>query len=205
MRINSRVVALGVLALCSFASCRDNKTKSLSEMKDEQTDAIETLQSSKSLKVVKRSDNTLPLSSLASNVYYRLKNGLYVRVLDKGDMSKLAKVNQTTVYLQMKGYMFSKSVSRTSVFDNLSKADIPELEFTYVNYYNQGEVHFTPKPSTAPVNSYDQYMCEGLAFPASQLGDGARVSLIIPFELGPSELYGSGMTTFVEEARYVYH
>ena len=186
MRINSRVVALGVVALCSLASCRDNKTKSLSEMKDEQTDAIETLQSSKSLKVVKRSDNTLPLSSLDPNVYYRLKNGLYVRVLDKGDMSKLAKVNQTTVYLQMKGYMFSKSVSRTSVFDNLSKADIP-------------------KPSTAPVNSYDQYMCEGLAFPASQLGDGARVSLIIPFELGPSELYGSGMTTFVEEARYVYH
>ena len=66
-------------------------------------------------------------------------------------------------------------------------------------------MHFTPKPSTAPVNSYDQYMCEGLAFPASQLGDGARVSLIIPFELGPSEFYGSGMTTFVEEARYVYH
>ena len=183
MRINSRVVALGVVALCSLASCKDNKTKSLSEMKDEQTDAIETLQSSKSLKVVKRSDNTLPLSSLDSDVYYRLRNGLYVRVLDKGDMSKLAKVNQTTVYLQMKGYMFSKSVSRTSVFDNLSKANVPELEFTYVNYYNQGEVHFT----------------------ASQLGDGARVSLIIPFEFGPSEFYGSGMTTFVEEARYVYH
>ena len=205
MRINSRVVALGVVALCSLASCRDNKTKSLSEMKDEQTDAIETLRSSKSLKVVKLPDNTLPLSSLDSDVYYRLKNGLYIRVLDKGDMSKLAKKDETTVYLWMKGYTFSKSVSRTSAFDNLSKGDIPDLEFSYKTYYNQGEVHFTPKPNTAPINTYDQYMCEGLAFPASQLGDGAWVSLIIPFELGPNELYGSGMTTFVEKARYVYH
>lgn len=203
MRIKNSIIALGLLAVCGLSSCRDSSTKSLSELKDEQSDAIKDFRNSNRLNIVSRSDNTLP-GTIDTSVYYHLKNGLYIRVLDQGDKTHMAKENETHVFMLMKGYMFGKETSQTMAFDNLSKASVPELEFLYTYYYNAGDVHYTAVPNARPLDSYDSYMCEGLAFPASILGNGARVSLIIPFEIGPSSAYRTGLSTYVEEVRYTY-
>ena len=47
-------------------------------------------------------------------------------------------------------------------------------------------------------------MCEGLAFPMSLLGDGARVRLIIPFLLGPEVAYNTGTPMYCQEAQYEF-
>ena len=48
-------------------------------------------------------------------------------------------------------------------------------------------------------------LCEGIAYPMSQLGDGAVVQLIIPFDLGPSQNYTAGNSIFVEKAIYTFY
>ena len=47
-------------------------------------------------------------------------------------------------------------------------------------------------------------MCEGLAFPMSLLGDGAKVRLIIPFTIGAEINYNRGSTMYCREVRYEF-
>lgn len=198
-------MSLGVASVLALGSCSKDDNKSLSELKSEQSDAIEALQGRLSLSFVELKDNVLP-QSIDKNVYYHLKNGLYVRVLDAGDTSKKAVKDQTRVFLLIKGYQFSKTQAKSRVFDNLSDASLPEIEFRYTYYYEAGAIHYTPIANTRPILHYDALMCQGLAFPLSLegIGDGAKLSLIIPFDMGPSATYSSGITTYVEEARYTF-
>ncbi len=204
MSIKSHMFFLGLAASVLLASCSKDNNKSLSELKGEQKEAISTFQREKSISVLDRKNNDLPEITDPSK-YYRLKNGLYIKVLDKGNVQKLAVVDKTTVFVQMKGYQFSLNKPRTREFDNLSQANIPELEFKYIDRYEVGAIHYNLVSNVRPVMNYDALMCEGIAFPLSLgLGDGARVSLIIPFDIGPSSSFSSGTTTYIEELRYTF-
>lgn len=205
MKIKSSLIALGAIALLGFASCSDDDTKSLSELKSEQEDAIEAFQSRTKISVVELKSNVLP-ATIDRNVYYHLRNGMYIKVLDMGDTSKPAVVGETTVFARLKGHQFTHNVEQSSLFDNMSVPSIAEIEFKYVSYYNGGDIHFSLISNTRPVSNLDALMCEGLAFPVSLagVGNGARFSLIVPFELGPSSTYKSGVTTYVEEITYTF-
>lgn len=192
--------SLGILML---SSCSKNTQKSLSDLKSEQSDAIKNFIATNKLKVTELKTNDLP-SSIDTETYYHLKNGLYLRVIDKGDMSKKAVLGETNVYALLKGYQFSKETSQTRSFDNLSKANVAELHFRYVYTYNAGDLHFNIVENTRPVLSLDDLMCQGIAFPVTMLGNGAKVALIIPFELGPSATYSKGLSTYVSELHYTY-
>lgn len=223
LRISSVLYALlgGMLVLGSVG-CSKNEVKTLSELKDEQTTAIRRLISTRSLQVVERRTNTLP-ETIDPKVYYKLPNGLYLRVLDLGAQGKEVKQEETRVYAQLKGYQFTVSGDRTP-FDFYQKASHPPIEFVYTYFYNAGDIHYRALGQTAPQFNYDYLMCEGIAFPISledesitperreqlaldrthvaRLGNGARVSMIIPFELGPVESYSDGISIFIEEAEY---
>lgn len=186
-----------------LASCKDNTGKSLSKLKSEQSDAIKQFQSKNNMKVVELSGNTLP-QNIDKSVYYHFKNGLYMRVLDEGNMQDKAVLGETNVFARLAGYRFSLATAQGLSFDNLSKATYPEIQFRYVYYYNAGEIHYNLVTNSRPVDNYDILMCEGIAFPVSLLGNGARVSLIIPFELGPSSTYSQGLSTYVSEVQYTY-
>lgn len=205
MKISSYILFFGILSVLSLTACRDKKNKSLSDLKKDQTTAIERLVSQQKLVVEKLKDNELP-TTIDKGVYYRLKNGLYIRVLDEGDKSQVAKLNETTVFAYVKGYQFKHDAPKVAAFDNISSPSVPEIEFKYVYYYNAGDVHYNLVANTRPIRSYDALMCQGLAFPLSLkgIGNGARLSLIIPFEIGPSGGYSSGLSTFVEEVRYIF-
>lgn len=206
MNIKTMLLGLaGVLSAWMLSSCKDSDRKSLSELKDEQANAINDFIKTNNLKVVALSTNELPANP-SSDTYYLLKNGLYICVKQAGDLTKLAKRDTTHVYVRTKGYQFREGSGQLATFDNLSKGGVVEIQFRYTYYYNAGDLHFIPVPSSRPVGNLDALMCEGMAFPVSlsNIGDGAILSLIIPFELGPSSTYSSGITTYISELRYTY-
>ncbi|MDY5858356.1 MAG: DUF4827 family protein [Porphyromonas sp.] len=204
MKIKTFLMGLCATSLVALVSCEENTTKSLSELKSEQSDAIEAFRASKGYSFVELEDNKLP-SDAKAGVFYRFRNGLYARIDSWGDLSQQATLNKTMVFTQLKGHQFSKGSPQFSLFDNLSNPSIPELEFAYTYFYSSGEVHYRLVENVRPIVDYDDLMCEGIAFPVSLgLGNGAEVSLIIPFELGPSSTYSSGISTYVEKVKYIY-
>ncbi len=192
----SGVAALAFICLAS--SCSKNDFKSFSELKEEQEDAIERLISEKNLKVVELKEKNLP-EVVDGTVYYKFPNGLYMRVLEKG--GDKPKYNNEIATL-FKGKVFSWEKKNLPSFDNMSDASREFTYFKYTYFYNQGDVHFRLLPQETGVGNLDAYMCEGLAYPMTQLGDNAIVSLIIPFEIGPQITYKDGLSLFVERASY---
>lgn len=204
MKVRTFLIGLCATSLIAFTSCEKDNTKSLSELKSEQSDAIAAFGSANNLSFVELRDNKLPADAKAG-VFYRFRNGLYMRIDSWGDRSQTATLNKTMVLAQLKGYQFSKANAKLSTFDNLSNPSIPDLEFAYVYFYNGGDVHYRLVDNVRPIPDYDELMCQGLAFPVSLgLGNGAELSLIIPFELGPSGTYSSGISTYVEKVKYTY-
>lgn len=204
MKIKTILFSSAIAAVIALSGCKGNEGKSLSELKSEQEDAIENFTKSNGFSVVELSTNTLPANA-TTGVFYRFRNGLYMRIDSWGDRSKTAKLDETNVFTYIKGHQFSLSSQKSLVFDNLSNPAVPEIEFKYVYFYNAGDVHYTLMANTRPIGSYDALMCQGMAFPVSLgIGDGAELSLIIPFELGPSETYSTGITTYVEKIKYIY-
>lgn len=204
MNIRTFLIGLCATSLIALTSCEQNTTKSLSELKSEQSDAITAFGSTNNLSFVELRDNKLPADA-STGVFYRFRNGLYMRIDSWGDLGQVATLNKTKVLVQFKGYQFSKETSKFSAFDNLSNPSIPDLEFAYVYFYNGGDVHYRLVENVRPIPDYDELMCQGLAFPVSLgLGNGAELSLIIPFELGPSGTYSSGISTYVEKVKYTY-
>jgi len=196
---------LALLLLVTFAllgSCKKSNVKPLSQLKKEQRRAIDRLIAKEKFQVISRNDELLP-TPIDQNVFYKLSNGLYMRVLDKGSDEK-AVAEKTRVLVRMKGRMFNDSRDTVYTFNSIANPSFDELKFLYVSYYNVGTEHYRAIGSNSFSNSLDQLLCEGVAFPASLLGNGARVQLIIPFELGPTASYTEGNSIFVEEARYIY-
>ncbi len=193
------------LVLASIGSCSDNDIKSFSDLKEEQKDAINRLISEKQLKVVELDDDNLP-NKIDSKVYYKFPNGLYMRVLDRGELNTDGSIKRvplnTKLALAFKGYLFSWNKKEYPSFDNMSNAGSEFTFFTYTYFYNQGDVHFTLVQQENGVGNLDAYMCEGLAYPMTQLGNGASVSLIVPFEVGPQMTYKDGLSLFIDEANY---
>ncbi len=207
------------------SSCSDTSVKSLSELKDEQQTAISRLISTRNLAIVERATNTLP-ETIDPSVYYHMPNGLYIRVLSEGERGSVVTQNESLVYATFEGKQFSRDVDPVLSFNSYSKPSVPPVEFRYTYYYNAGDVHFSLVSLSSPQTSYDVLMCEGIAYPlsivdesvsadraqelalkgahVSRLGNGARVSLIIPFEVGPSDTYSKGYTTFMENLQYTF-
>lgn len=198
--------ALALLsALPLLSSCdRSSRLKPLSELKSDQAEAITKLIASQSMSVVKIKEERDFPTQPRSDVYYMMPNGVYIRVLKTGDMNRRAIVDKTRVSLYFKGYYFAKQTPKGADFDNYSTPALPPVEFLYTQFYSFGFVHFRLLPQTEHPISLESLMCEGLAYPMALLGDGAEVSLIIPFEAGPSGTYTQGVSLFVEKALYKF-
>lgn len=200
-RITYRISLLALLLLPIFGSCKKDRTiKPLSQLKSEQRHAIDRLTGKLALPIKELENETLP-QTIDPQVFYHLSNGLYMRVLDKGTTRPV--LNKTTVSVMLKGYFFNDSQSEGATFNNLNEPNVRPLSFRYTLYETaDGRNHFAPLNESGV---YENLLCEGIAFPISQLGDGAVVQLIIPFDLGPSQNYTAGNSIFVEKAVYTFY
>jgi hypothetical protein len=198
------LLLLLLIPLLALGSCKKNRTvKPLSQLKKEQRHAIDRLIKESSFRIVNRNDETLP-ETIDPNVFYKLSNGLYLRVIDKG--SARPEVGKTVVAVEIKGYFFNDSQAKGAEFDNVSEAGVRPLLFRYISQYSSdGTVHYSPINDGGLTTVYDNLLCEGVAFPMSVLGNGAVVELIVPFELGPSQNYTAGNSIYVQRASYVFY
>lgn len=188
----------GLALLLVMGGCRKNQFRSLLEMKRDQQKAIERLITTENLKVRKLSDVVLPAQP-DPNVYYLFPNGIYMRVIDAG--TGKAEAGKTHVFLKLEGKLF-KEDQTINEFNSIANPKYQPTEFLFINQYYMGERYFNLIGSGIPSSSLDYLMCEGLAFPMAHLGDGARVSLIIPFTMGSETYYKEGLPMYVKEAIY---
>lgn len=201
--IKAYTLAMLLAPAMLLTSCDKNSLKSLSELKSEQKDAITKLIADKKMKVVRLSEAKLP-ATIDKDVYYLLPNGLYMRVLDAGSTTKKAEAGKTTIFTTFKGYQFTLATMKGPTINNHSDPGFPPVEFTYISRYSAGEIHYSLVEQTAPQLNYDNLMCEGIAYPMTLLGDKAKVSLIIPFEIGPNDTYSKGVSTYWEIVEYTF-
>lgn len=188
----------GLALLLVMGGCRKSQFKSLLDMKKDQQKAIERLITTENLKVRKLSDVVLPAQP-DPNVYYLFPNGIYMRVIDAG--TGKAEAGKTHVFLKLEGKLF-KEDQTINEFNSIANPKYQPTEFLFINQYYMGERYFNLIGSGIPSSSLDYLMCEGLAFPMAHLGDGARVSLIIPFTMGSETYYKEGLPMYVKEAIY---
>lgn len=196
--ISALLMTLLFGGLCLTSSCKDKKQmRSLSKMLKEEKRNIEKFINEQQLTI---KEGSVDQKEFEENVYYHFPNNLYMRVLDKGTTKP--KAGKTHVVVRYKGHFFSNK--RLASFDNLSVGDYQNTEFLYVEAYERGALHYRLLPSS-PGNNLNKLMCEGVAFPLSLLGDGAKISLIVPFLIGPEVAYNAGMTVFYEEVRFQFY
>ncbi len=192
-------VLLGLLLLATAASCgKKSDIKSLKEMKRDEKKAIQALITKLGIEVQEAKEGQ---SHFDPNIMYHFDNGLYMQVLDKG--TDKAVVNETRVGVRMKGYTFKNKQDSIYVFNSINYAHQQQSVFLYTKFYQDGEVHFQLIEGTSGTN-LDRFVCEGIAYPMTLLGDGAIVRLIVPFSLGPMSLYSSGISVFYDEVDYVF-
>ena len=108
-RITSRISLLLLLLIpvLGLGSCKKNRTiKPLSQLKSEQRRAIDRLTKELPYQVKSLDGEALP-TSIDTTVFYRLSNGLYIRVREKG--TTRPEMDKTTVSVALKGYFFSEA------------------------------------------------------------------------------------------------
>ncbi len=192
-------VLLGLLLLATTASCgKKSDIKSLKEMKRDEKKAIQALITKLGIEVQEAKEGQ---SYFDPNIMYHFDNGLYMQVLDKGTDKPV--VNETRVGVRMKGYTFKHKQDSIYVFNSINYAHQQQSVFLYTKFYQDGEVHFQLIEGTSGTN-LDRFVCEGIAYPMTLLGDGAIVRLIVPFSLGPISQYSSGISVFYDEVDYVF-
>ncbi|MDO4673280.1 DUF4827 family protein [Falsiporphyromonas endometrii] len=188
-------------ATITLTSCDKKSIRSVSRMKKDERKIIAQFIDENNIKVKTASDKQ---TEFDPNIMYIMPNGLYMQVLDKGNEERAVE-NKTHIYIRLKGEVLDPKApaNRKLDFNSLSSGKYQPIEFIYRNYYQQGEIHFeliNPDPGY----NLTQYMCEGLAYPMSLLGNHARAKLIIPFVIGPDFLYESGNPVYVEEVEYTF-
>lgn len=191
------LVAL-LLGQVTLTSCqKKDRIKSLSEMLRDEEKMIDNFIQEQGMNVQEGSEGQ---REFASGVWYKFPNGVYMQVLDAG--KELAKPEQTRVMLRMKGRFIAPEYKHA--FDNLSKGYQQSTEFIYTNSRDRtGSIHYKLIQEQFG-HSIDALMCEGIAYPLTMVGDGARVRLLIPFLLGPNVAYNAGAPMYCEEVWYQF-
>ena len=176
-----------------LTSCRDRQhIKSLSEMLRDEEKMIKGFIQEQQMNVQEGSEDQRTFDPA---VWYKFPNGVYMQVLNKG--TDLAKPDRTRVMLRMKGRFIAPDYNKS--FDNLSKGYQQSTEFIYINSRDRsGSIHYKLIQEQFG-HSVDGLMCEGIAYPLTLVGNGAKVRLLIPFLLGPNIAYNAGAPMYCEE------
>lgn len=197
-----RCTLLAALCLClaagALGSCKEKQhVKSLTEMLRDEEKLIKNFIAEHQINVVKGEEEQ---KEFDPDTWYKFPNGVYMQVIDSGQ--EAAVPGKTRVMLRMKGYFLGDAIAKP--FDNLSKGYQQTTEFIYVNTRDRtGAVHYQLIKEQLGY-SLDELMCEGLAYPLTMVGNGAKVRLLIPFLTGPNVAYNSGSPMYCEEVRYQF-
>lgn len=190
------ILCVFVASLMLLPSCEKRELRSLSKMIKEEKKNISQFINEQGIQTEKTKEGR---TEFQPNVYYQYPNGLYMCVIDPG--KEKAVPGKTHVRVRFKGYLFTSK--KGIEFDNLSEGGYQNSEFIYIDQYVYGAKHMQLLPA-APGNNLNNLLCEGIAYPLTAVGNGARVRLIIPFLIGPDLAFTTGSTMFCQEVRYEF-
>lgn len=188
-------ILLMVCAVLMVMSC--NKTKTYTDMLNDQRKAIDKLMADSDFVVLK---NYPANGVFGENEFVKLDNGVYLNVIDSGNGNR-AVLGKTKIYSRFITYSLLGTADTLRTYGSHSNGTNP-IEFMYGNY--------TTLISSATSASSDDYYTayvfgEGMQTPLEYVGDQAKVKLIVPFQVGASTSSSNGIPWFFEILQYKFN
>lgn len=192
-------ILLIVCAALLTLSC--SKTKSYTDMLNDEKKAIEQLIAREGIEVLK----DFPKDSVFEpNQFVILDNGVYLNIVDRGDNDR-AVLNKTKILSRFSATMFTRKDS-SKIYSNYgpSGGKYGPVEFIY------GQ--FTPI-SNPTTNNKEDYMyeydlnamlSEGMETGLEYVGNKGKVKLIVPFKVGTYDQQKSGITIYYRIIEYKF-
>lgn len=186
-----------LLILCAaLAAISCSKTKSYTDMLNDEKDAIDRLIASEGFEILK----DFPADTVFSEKQFvKLKSGVYLNIIDRGTSERAVKYKTKILYrCNMHYFLDADTVlgnygphsNGTLPFPTNGSTSIP---FTYGDYsssYSNELSHY--------------YVSEGIQEPLQYVGDRAKVSLIVPFKRGTYSDQGKGEPIHYEVLEYIF-
>ena len=180
-----------LLILCtSLAVVSCGKTKSYTDMLNDEKEAVERLIDAEGFEILK----DFPEDSVfAENQFVKLESGVYLNIIDKGSDQRAVKYKTKILYRCIVSYPLDSTYINSTPYyvQNYgphSNGTSP-WEFTYGDYAT----------SNAPY-----FVSEGVQEPLEYVGDGAKVKLIVPFKRGTYNDQSNGQPAYYETLVYLF-
>ena len=166
-------VFISVVAVVAFSSC--NKNRTYAQRLGDEKKAIERFIDLENIKILKE----YPKDSVFSEkeFYFDTKSGIYYNVIDSGNGRRITVGEE--FYVRFKGLKYLSSTD-TSTYSNIQSLQ-PEI-LVYGNSSSYGSVAWVA--------------------PLKNVGDRAKVKLIVPFNMGLQPDQSGYKTAYYEELNY---
>lgn len=177
MRKNIIVLFITVLAIGVFASC--NKNRTYAQHLGDERKAIDRFIDQENIKILKE----YPKDSVfkEKEFYFDTQNGIYYHVIDSGNGRRIMKGEE--FYIRFKGLSYIASRD-TSTYSNIN----------------------SPMPEILVYGNTSTYSSTGWVAPLKNVGDRAKVKLIVPFNMGlPNDQVKLGSSSGQEAYKTAYY
>lgn len=190
-KINITWVAISILTIISIMGCQ-KKRISYTDMIKRENKEITAFMDKQGFVVLKN----MPSRALAPNEFVKIKDGLYLNILKKGELITENKVNILT--------RFSAVALGDRVKLNFNSADN-----TNNNPYPLPFIYFkgADKPiqdPQAPIleQNYSNYLCSAMMDAIEYAGIGGKVRMIVSFRNGPTFATNDGIAIFFDNMTF---
>lgn len=193
-----------LLILCAglfILSCSD-KTKSYTDMLKDEKKAISKLIDEKGFRILDEDD--FPRDSVfAENEYVKLDNGVYLRIIDKGNGNKPV-LYSTMVLCRFTADRITIDADNPQYMKNVSNYG-PNSGGTYPLSYRYGTMASSEQFSQDDYRYYvAELLGEALAEGLNYVSERGKVSLIVPFKRGGSRDMDNGWPVYFEIVEYKF-
>ena len=173
MRKSTIIILLSIVAIGVFTSC--NKNRTYAQRLGDEKKAIELFIDKNGIKILEN----YPKDSVfkANEFFFDTSSGIYYNVIDSGNGRRIMQGDE--FYVRFKGLKYLSS-SDTSTYSNIHSLQ-PEI----LIYGNSAT-----------------YSSVGWVAPLKNVGDRAKVKLIVPFKMGLPKDNQAYKTAYYEELNY---
>jgi hypothetical protein len=175
--MNKLIIAslISIVAIVVFSSC--NKNKTYAQNLNEEKKRIERFIIQNDIKVL----TEYPSDSVfqEKEFYLDVSSGLYYNVIDPGNSRRIKSGEE--FYVRFKGLRYIESS------DTLIYSTIQNLQ-----------------PETLKYGNTSTYTTSAWVLPLRNVGDGAKVKMLVPFKIGTPNDIQTYKTAYYEEVRYVF-
>lgn len=188
-------ILLMVCAILMAMSC--NKTKTYTDMLNDQRKAIDKLIANEDLVILKDYPDD---GVFGDNEFVKLDNGIYLNVVDSGNGNR-AVLGKTKIFSR---FSTVQLIGDTTIYSNYgphSNGTNP-VEFLYGDYTS-----IIKGGAVSIFESYaeERFNSEGLQAPLQYVGNNSKVKIIIPFQKGSSYDNSKGLPRYVEIIEYKFN